>query len=222
MTSGSMLGGVISWLTNRGASREEKRRAGSFHVWYHPEADGKAAVPGVGMEVTHRGFAFAIPAAIAAQEFNVTMGLRNQKIPVRVRVSSYDRIQQQGKLWHRYAVEFLGIAADHWDLVVRYVNDAPEPIERKDEPERVDDAYRLLPLAIQEKIIAVLVSQHKLDAPRPGQIPLMKLYYSGVHKQAGGPPMHRFKVHSRITINDEVVPYDTPFLIGDDGTVKPG
>ncbi|MGZ6232505.1 MAG: hypothetical protein ACXWNH_03985 [Vulcanimicrobiaceae bacterium] len=203
---------------NRGSARDEKRHVGPFHVWCHSAADGRAT-PGVGMEISARGFAFAITAAIPSPEFNMTIGLRNQKIPVRVRAVNSDRIQRQGKLWYRYAVEFTGISADHWDLVVRFINDAPEPAERTVE-ERVDDAYRLLPLAIQEKIIGILVGQHKLEPPKPGQIPLMKLFYGGLQKQADGAPLHRFNVHSRISINDEVIPYDTPFLIGDDGTVK--
>lgn len=214
-----MLGDVISWFTNRGAAKED-RRVGKFHVWYQAETEPKWITPGVGMEVSPRGFAFAITVVIPSQEFAITIGLRNQKIPVRVRVVNSDRIQQQGKLWHRYAVEFVGIAADHWDLVVRYVNDAPEPAERKPVEDRPDDAYRLLPLAVQKKIVALLVTQRKLEEPKNGQIPLMKLFYSGLQKQAGAPPAHRFSVHSRIVINDEVVPYDTPFLITDDGTVK--
>ncbi|MEO6913697.1 MAG: hypothetical protein ABI182_06745, partial [Candidatus Baltobacteraceae bacterium] len=117
------------------------------------------------------------------------------------------------------------IAADHWDAIMRYVNDAPEPADRRKRQnqemiDKVDDAYRLLPLAIQQKITRMLVAQRKLEEPKPGQTPLLKLFYGGLHKATGGPQMHRFNVHSRITINDEVFAYDTRFLVSNDGEVK--
>jgi hypothetical protein len=74
MTSGNVLAGVISWFLNKGATRDEKRRVGPFHVWHHP-GENKPVTPGVGMEVSSRGFTFAIPIAIPSPEFNMTIGL---------------------------------------------------------------------------------------------------------------------------------------------------
>jgi hypothetical protein len=120
--------------------------------------------------------------------------------------------------------EFIGVAADHWDMIVRYVADAPEPPNRRkmqnqEMGDKVDDAYRLLPMALQQKIIQMLVSQQKLEEPKHGQTPLLKLFYGGLVKRAGHPDAHRFNVHSRIRKNDETIAYDTRFLITDAGEI---
>jgi len=85
--------------------------------------------------------------------------------------------------------------------------------------ENVADAYRLLPLAIQQKIVEKLVEQKKLEAPKPGVQPLLKLFYGGVSKKPDGATLHRFNVHSRIKVNDEVMAYDTRFLIDEAGNI---
>jgi len=82
-----------------------------------------------------------------------------------------------------------------------------------------DDAYRLLPLAIQSKIVQTLVTSGKLEAPKPGQTPLLKLFYGGLVKQAGKAPGHRFNVHSRVVKDGEVFAYDSRFLVDDAGNV---
>ncbi|MDQ2679831.1 MAG: hypothetical protein M3Y21_02245 [Candidatus Eremiobacteraeota bacterium] len=223
MTSGnSIFTEVIEWfLTRVGDRRQYKRRAGAFHLWC-PEA---ANMQGVGTELSASGLVFIIPQPLSAPEYNLVLGIREQKLPVRVRTTRNDQIEYQGKRWHRYMGEFRGIGADHWDTIVRYVNDTPEPIDRRklhnqEMTDKVDDAYRLLPLAIQQKIIKILVAQRKLEEPKPGLTPLLKLFYGGLQKQAGAAPMHRFNVHSRISINDETFAYDTRFLVGDSGEVK--
>ncbi|MHB8146900.1 MAG: PilZ domain-containing protein [Vulcanimicrobiaceae bacterium] len=227
MTSnGSMFNEMIEWFLGRAADRRQyQRRAGAFPLWYQPDPnDSKSVKPGIGSEISPNGLMFIIPDAITSPEYSLIVRIRDQNIPVRMKAIRHDQVQHQGKTWNRYMGEFLGIAADHWDTIVRYVNDAPEPIDRRkmqnqEMGEKVDDAYRLLPLALQQKIVAMLVSQHKLDEPKSGQTPLLKLFYGGLVKRTGHKPAHRFNVHSRIRINDEAVAYDTRFLITDDGEI---
>ena len=223
--TGSMFGDIIEWFLGRaGDRRQYKRRAGAFHLWYQPDPDDeKNLKQGIGMELSPNGLMFIIPDPIYGEEFNLIVRLREQNIPLRVRNVRNDQIQHQGKMWHRYMGEFQGVAADHWDAIVRYVNDEPDVDRRKmqnQEPnDKVDDAYRLLPLAMQQKIVDMLVAQNKLEAPKPGQTPLLKLFYGGLVKRPGGKPGHRFNVHSRVQKTDEMVAYDTRFVIGEDGAI---
>lgn len=226
MTSGqggSLFGDVVDWFLKRGDRRQYKRRTGAFHVWWQPQPD--KSLPGRGLELSANGLVFMITQPIAAPEYNLVILVRERKIPVRVRTARADELEHQGKRWYRYMGEFTGISADSWDAVVRYVNDTPEPTDRST-PEnqqleaRVDDAYRLLPLQIQQKIIDMLVAQKKLEAPKPGQSPLLKLFYGGVSKKPDGSAVHRFNVHSRITVQGEVMAYDTRFLVDDKGNVE--
>ena len=223
--TGSMFGDIIEWFLGRaGDRRQYKRRAGAFHVWYQPDpSDSKNLKQGVGLEISPNGLMFIMPEGLPSNEFNLVVRLREQNIPLRVRTVRNDQVQHQGKSWFRYMGEFQGVSADHWDAIVRYVNDEPEVDRRKmqnSEPsERMDDAYRLLPLALQQKIVDMLVSSGKLDQPKPGQTPLLKLFYGGLVKRSGQKPSHRFNVHSRVKKMDEMVAYDTRFLIGEDGNI---
>ena len=226
MTSGqgSLFGDVVDWfLTRVGDRRQYKRRPGAFHLWWQPAPD--RSVPGIGTELSANGLMFMLEQPLPAAENNLVLGVRETKIPVRVRVVRTDQVDYKGKKWHRYMGEFTGIAADHWDIIVRYVNDTPEPTDRRkmqnqEMDGKVDDAYRLLPMQIQEKIIAVLVEQKRLQAPKPGQSPLLKLFYGGVAKKPDGGVTHRFNVHSRIKVQDEFMAYDTRFLVDEAGNVQ--
>lgn len=223
--TGSMFGDIIEWFLGRaGDRRQYKRRSGAFHVWYQPNPnDNTQLKQGVGLEISPNGLMFIMPDPIGAAEFSLVVRLRETNIPLRVKHIRGDQVQHQGKMWHRYMGEFLGVAADNWDAIVRYVNDEPEIDRRKmqnQEPnEKTDDAYRLLPMALQQKIMDLLVSQGKLDPPKAGTTPLLKLFYGGLVKRPGQKPAHRFNVHSRVKKGDEMMAYDTRFLVAEDGTI---
>lgn len=223
----SVVGDVLEWFLSRvGDRRQYKRRVGAFPVaWQVDPNDAKKNATGVGTEISPNGLVFLMQPAIAAKEFSLIVVLREHRIPVRVKVVRADQVDHQGKHWNRYMVSFQGVSADDWDLIVRYVNDTPEPADRRkmqnqEMADQTDDAYRLLPMAIQNKIIGMLVSSHKLEEPRHGQTPLLKLFYGGLVKQAGKPPGHRFNVHSRIVKDGEVFAYDSRFLVDDAGNVS--
>lgn len=222
----SVFNDIVEWFLGRaGDRRQYKRRAGAFHLWWQPDPnDPKNRKQGIGLEISPSGIQFIVPDQIAGPEYSLVLRIREYNIPVRVKAIRNDQVQHQGKMWNRYMGEFLGIAADHWDVIVRYVNDQPEPVDRRqidsqEMSERVDDAYRLLPMALQQKIVEMLIAQEKLAQPEAGAMPLLKLFYSGLVKRPGHKPSHRFSVHSRIEKNGEWVAYDTRFLISEDGEI---
>jgi hypothetical protein len=220
-----MFGDIIEWFLGRaGDRRQYKRRPGAFHLWHQPDPNNAQLLKqGVGLEISPNGVMFMLQERVDVPEFSVIARLRERNIPLRVKRVRADQVQHQGTTWHRYMGEFVGIAADDWDAIVRYVNDEPDPDRRKMQnqeiSDRVDDAYRLLPMALQQRIMQMLISQKKLEAPKAGQIPLLKLFYGGLVKRAGQKPAHRFNVHSRVTRNDEMLAFDTRFLISEDGEI---
>lgn len=223
--TGSMFGDIIEWFLGRaGDRRQYKRRAGAFHVWHQPNPnDSTQLKQGIGLEISPNGLMFMMPESIGGQEFNLVVRLRETNIPLRVKQIRTDQVQHQGKTWHRYMGEFQGVAADNWDAIVRYVNDEPEVDRRKmqnqEQSAKTDDAYRLLPMALQKKIMDLLISQGKLEATKDGQPPLLKLFYGGLVKRSGQKPAHRFNVHSRVKKGDEMMAYDTRFLVAEDGQI---
>ena len=223
--SKSAFGDVIDWFLSRvGDRRQYQRRPGAFHLWWQYELPDKLKA-GIGLEVSANGLVFIVPEKIPDSEYTLVCRIRDHKIAVRVRTIRSDQVDHKGAKWNRYMGEFTGIAADDWDLIMRYVNDTPETPERRkmqhqEMADQVDDAYRLLPMAIQQTIIAKLVEQKKLEPPQPGTSPLLKLFYGGVSKKPDGSVLHRFNVHSRIRVNDETMAYDTRFLVDDTGDVQ--
>ncbi len=224
-SQGSIFGNVIEWFLGRvGDRRQYKRRAGAFHLLYQPDpTDPGHRKGGVGLEISPSGIMFIMEEAIEARTFNIVARLREQDLNLRVKRVRHEEIAQQGSTWHRYMCEFLGISADDWDAIVRYVNEEPATSRRKMQhpgiDSHVDDAYRLLPIALQEKLVDVLVEQEKLERPKPGQTPLLKLFYGGLVTQGGQTPAHRVNVHSRVRSERGMLAYDTRFLIAEDGEI---
>jgi hypothetical protein len=225
---GSMFGDIIEWFLGRaGDRRQYKRRAGAYHMWYQPNpSDPNLLKSGVGLEISPNGAMFIMQEPVTAPQFNIIARIRERNIPLRVKQVRGDQVTHQGASWNRYMCEFVGIGADDWDAIVRYVNDEPENSDRRkmqnQEPgEKVDDAYRLLPMALQQKIMTMLIAQNKLEAPKQGQTPLLKLFYGGLVNRPGQKPSHRFNVHSRVKRGDEMLAFDTRFLVSEDGEITP-
>ncbi|GEM_PF-585137 len=221
----SPLAAVVEWFLSRVADRRQyRRRAGAFDLVWQP--DKQTQREGRGTEISPNGLVFISPDRITAREVTVVATLGERKIPVRVKILRSDEVPHEGETWYRYVTEFCGIAAADWDAVVEYVNAAPEADDRRryqnqQMTSRVDDAFPLLPPDVQERIVSVLVAERKLDPPKPGAAPLLKVFYGGLVKRPGKPPAHRINVHSRVTVDDEVLAYDSRFLVEEDGTITP-
>ena len=217
--SPGLLGGVVQFFKDKfSGPKIPPRKSGAFHMWWHQ--DGEKFKPGIGMELAVDSLVFIIEDDIPTDDFNIVVRVREKSIPIHVRRTVNDQVPNKGKTWHRYGAQFVGIAADNWDLIYRHVNDIPEPEnKRAGEEWAPDDAYRMLPLTVQEKIVAILVEAKKLQEPQPGKSPLLKLYYSGIKKKPDGGARHFFTIHSRIKVDDEMVAYDTRFAVDDAGDV---
>ncbi len=222
-----MFNDVVHWLLARTSDRRQyKRRAGEFQIQWLPEPSDPANVrPGIATDVSPSGIVFIIPDIVSAFELNLVLLVRDRSIPVRVKRVRSDRVDREGRSWNRYMCEFVEIAADGWDSIVRYVNET-EPQRRRLQNQamspHVDDAYLLLPTALRTQIIDLLVDEHKLDRPSEGVKPMLKLFYGGLVNDLNGRPMHRFNVHSRVLKDDRMMAYDTRLLIADDGRIALG
>lgn len=225
-SGGSVLGDIVEWFLGRSVDRRQyKRRSGTFHLWWQAGTAEKPDMrPGIGVDISPNGLMFLLPDKISSHEYNLVLRVNDHKMPVRVRHVRNDQVTHHGRTWNRYMGEFTGIAADNWDRICRYVNEEDEPQDRRkmqnqEMAKQSDDAYRLLPKAVQDKIVEMLVTKHRIDPPQPGKTPLLKLFYGGLVKRPGAPPAHRINVHSRHSVNGELTAYDTRFLVDETGHV---
>ncbi|HXP94940.1 MAG TPA: PilZ domain-containing protein, partial [Candidatus Binatia bacterium] len=155
------------------------------------------------------------------KDFNILLQIRGRRIAVRVEVVH----EETGQGGHRFGCKYVGLKADDWDAIVRYVNDTPEPEnkaaeELKEQQQKPDDAYRVIPMAVQEKLVAILVKTNRLEPPAEGQAPALRMTYLGASKKADGTKLHNVTIHSRRQINDEWVAFDTQFRIDEAGNIE--
>lgn len=202
--------------------RGHNRKTVTFPVRWNK--DENTVVDGVGQEISATGAMIVLKDKPATPQFTVQMKINERMMTIRLEVVRHDQVQQAGTTWHRFATKFAGISADDWDAIVRFCDDAPEPVNRgADELKAVqsksDDAFRLLPLAIQKQIVDTLVRMNQMAMPGEGQAPLLRMTYSGIVKR-GGQEIHRCHVHSRIDVEGEIRQYDTTFLIDPTGKVE--
>lgn len=206
-----------------GDRRHYARKHEPFSAWW--VVDEKTAKPAMGQEISASGVQLVFKDEPPKGEFNLLLQVNERRIKARVTIAWSDKAEDSGATLHRVGCKFSGISADDWDFLVRYVNDTPEPADKlaseleelKNHP---DDAYRLIPQAIQLKIVDMLVARNRLAPPAANQTPLIKMFYGGCQTRADGKKTYRLSVHSRLKSEDETLAFDTRFTIEETGDVK--
>ena len=178
-------------------------------------------VAGQGLEISEKGVLFASKDAPAGPEVEVVLEIGGRRVRARLKVVRRGSIARDGTEWIVVAAVFAGIAADDWDAVVRFCKNVHEPANKAVEELTAlagtdDDAYRLLPLRIQQRIVAALVEAGRLAPGSDAKNPLLRISYAG-DARAG---IHRFDVHSRRVTDGEVFSFDSSVTVDDAGHVK--
>jgi hypothetical protein len=213
---------MLNELVKRlGAGKSDRRGAARVRKRYEMawEREG-ALVPGVGLEISEKGLLFATREAPAGARVDVAIDLHGHRLRARVKVARHGVIERDGVHWELIAAVYEGIAADDWDEIVRFCKNRPAPRNRGAEElaQRAgadDDAYRLLPLRVQERVVAALVAAGRLNPHADAKNPLLRMSYAGTFK--GG--SLRLDVTSRRVTDDEVLQFDSSVLIDDAGHV---
>ena len=216
-----MLGEFVRFLMSRDRRTEPRKRV-RFSIWWLQP--GRSPVAGQGLEISAAGLAFAMPVNIPDRELNVAIDLPSRRVLARIALQNGGVSTSGDKSVYRFGAKFVGIPADDWDAVVRFVNDHAEPpnkaVEETTEIQgRDDDAYRLLPLAVQRRIVDSLVDADRLARPPEGRPPLLKMRYVGESRRGDGTKLVRVRIYSRVLDADETRSHETEFVIGEDGSV---
>lgn len=212
-----MLNEIVRWMSDRKTDRRtaDRKKVQFSIAWIR----GEEMVPGVGTEISLNGLAFATKVAPTTPSFNVIFDLASRRFKARLTTVRSENLQREGATWTMLACTFEGIAADDYDAVVRYIRDLPEP-ENKAQADMTaaaasgDDAYRLLPMGVQRRIVEMLVQGGRLAPDSDPRNPLLRMKYLG--SKAG---RHRFAVHSRVSVADEIQQYDSSFTVDETGNV---
>lgn len=217
-----MIEGIIGLFKHedwRGQPRKSEQFPVAWLVADHVQKAGK------GLEISAKDVLFLLPARPPGKEINILMQIRGRFIAVRVEIKHEDTVNAGGQVFHRFGCKFLGLKADDWDAIVRYVTDAPEPGNKAhDEIAQIkakpDDAFRVIPLAVQERLAAMLVQANRLAPPAEGAAPAFRMEYHGAKKRSDGTDVHQVSIHSRVLVDDGWKTYDTNFSIDAAGHIE--
>jgi hypothetical protein len=197
--------------------RHSPRKKARFAVSW---INGKEMIPGLGMEISLNGCLWATKNPPNAPEFDIVMDLDGRKIRTRLKTARKGTILREAQQWTLLGCTFSGIAADDYDALVRFCKGQKES-ENKAARElasmdKTDDAYRMLPMRVQQQVLAALVRMGRLEMPQANQQPLLRM--SSIGSENG---KHKLAVHSRISQgHGDTQTFDSVILIDDAGTVK--
>jgi hypothetical protein len=214
---------LLNELFKRFSSKPVERRAGARIRKKYPIAwvRGAELVPAAGIEIGETSVLFAVKTAPPGPKVDVVIELDKQRrVRVRVVIVRSEPVPREGVTWTLIAATYEGIAADDWDAIVRFCRDQPEP-ENKAAGELAtlastnDDAYRLLPLKIQQRVVEILSRAGRLAPWDEHRSPLLRMTYAGVSRSG----VHRLTVHSRLSQDAEVMFFDSIVTVDEAGNV---
>jgi hypothetical protein len=213
---------LFNELLKRLGSRKSERRSADrvrrrFPIgWIR---DG-ALVPGLGLEISEKGLLFASKEGPSGANVEVALDLHGRRVRARLKIVRKGAMTRDGVEWAVIACVFEGIAADDWDAIVRFCKNLEAPSNKAAQELSAlsgdDDAYRLLPLRLQQRVVTMLVKAGRLAPESDPKNPLLRMSYDG-STRAGE---HRLAVHSRRLVDGELLQFDSVLIVDDSGSVQ--
>jgi hypothetical protein len=217
-----MLDELLGWFTGKEPNRRKyprKRKPYRATV----STDGVSQKPAIGLDISGGGLCLLTQEPTGREEFEVRATIETRVLRMRARSVWQDTVTHQGKSVWRYGMRFTGISADDWDTIIRYTTDKPVAETNKAQEELVsvrmtpDDASRLLPIALQHKLLAMLVERRRLAPLQDNVTPLVQYFYSGVVRY-NNQLVHRITIQSKVVGPEGAEMYETRFVFDDQGS----
>ena len=213
-----MLNELVKRFSTGGRERREAERYRKRYAiaWLRDST----LVPASGLEISAKSILFATKEAPPGKHVDVAMDLGGKRVKARISIARSGPMIRDGVNWTVIAGVYEGIAADDWDAIVRFCEDREDPGNKAAEELHAlqhapDDAYRLLPLQVQERVVSALVNAGRLAGDSGAKNPLLRMQYTGRTKTG----THRLSVHSRRTEDGEILFFDSFVTIDDAGNV---
>jgi hypothetical protein len=189
-----------------------------FKVQYSLDK-GETMMQALAVDISVGGIGLLTSTEIKLNEFLVQLTLEDRTVTALVSKAAAVPGKLRGSEAWRVGGKFIGITADHWDTLARFVSD--QPMQDSDQlkldltalSSRPDDAKRLLPKSALERLLSELVKLNRL-APLSSVEPLVKLRYLGKTRRQGV-EMHALRVESRVVKPHHVNNYVTQLYFDD-------
>lgn len=217
-----MLPELLAWFTGKEVNRRKyPRKRKPYRATFSIDA-GITQKPAIGLDVSGGGLCVLTQEPVGRDEFEIRATIEQRIVRVRARAVWQDTVSHQGKSVWRYGMRFTGIAAEDWDAIIRFTTDKPvaESNKAQDELTTVrmtpDNADRLLPHKLQQRLLAMLAERRRLAPLSDKVIPLVQYFYSGVvHHESK--LMHRLTIQSKVVGIEGDEMFETRFVFDDKG-----
>jgi hypothetical protein len=217
-----MLPELLAWFTGKDVNkRKYPRKRRPYRAAY--SLDGKTQKAAIGLDLSGGGCCILTQESVAQKEFELRAQIEERQVRLRAKTVWTDNVTHQGREVWRYGMQFTGIPADDWDAIIRYTTDKPVGDSNKvaEDLTKVrltpDDTARLLPLALQTRLLNMLVQRGRLAPLDERATPLVQYFYSGITKHEGK-PMHRLMIQSKVANQDgQPELFETQFVFDDTG-----
>ena len=203
----------------RHVERQHPRIKRPYKVEYSLDR-GETTAPAFPVDISIGGLGILHHDEIEPDEFVVVLTLDSAKVTALVaRAASIPGTLKGERAW-RTGGKFVGIPADQWDVILRFVQSVPveqtdklkaELRELLDSP---DDALRILPKAVLDTLLRELVKMRRLAPLNDRVTPLVKLHYLGRARYKEY-EMHALRVDSRLVLPHEVRNFTTQIYFDD-------
>ena|GEM_PF-379385 len=218
----TMLPELLAWFTGKDVNkRKYPRKRRPYRAAY--SLDGKTQKAAIGLDLSGGGCCILTQESVAQKEFELRAQIEERQVRLRAKTVWTDNVTHQGRKVWRYGMQFTGIPADDWDAIIRYTTDKPVGDSNKvaEDLTKVrltpDDTARLLPLALQTRLLNMLVQRGRLAPLDERATPLVQYFYSGITKHEGK-PMHRLMIQSKVANQDgQPELFETQFVFDDTG-----
>jgi len=200
--------------------RDHERVKKAYKAAY--SLDGETWRPAIGVDLSDEGMCILTQEETGDKQFSVRATLDTRVVNMRCIPVWHNKVNHNGKPVDCYGLKFVGIGADDWDTVVRFISG--ETVEEKNKAQeeletvkiKADDVARMLPQAFQQKLFAELIKRHRLAPLEEQATPLVQFEYGGVAPWRGK-NMHRLTVHSKVKNEKKEERFSTRFMFDDSG-----
>lgn len=217
-----MLEELLGWFSGKDPNRRKYPRKRKPYRATVSIDGGVTQKPAIGLDISGGGLCVLTQEPTGREEFEVRATIDTRTLRMRAKSVWHDRVSHQGKSAWRYGLRFTGISADDWDAIIRYTTDKPVGENNKAQEELAtvrmtpDDASRLLPSALQRRLLDALVERRRLAPLQENVTPLVQYFYSGVVRHANH-LMHRLTIQSKVVGSEGAELYETRFVFDDKG-----
>jgi hypothetical protein len=211
--------------------RQYQRVEIQFPLWWLKDFKGNETVAGIGLEISGGGLQFLLEEKIELQ-CSLAFNIEDRRMRANVLVVQSAVCWYKERQWHRHRAKFVGLMNGDFDYITAFTEAyarktsegasaaAPRTLVVKPKPKQSVgslESYDMLPLRVQETIVAKLVELKRLVPPHETRLALLAAHYGGIQPANDDNVFHQFFIRTRMNSPTGPLIFNTEVLVSDNG-----